>query len=117
MRHYAELKDGKVLRVIVVNDKDAPTEKQGIEFCKNLLGGEWVETDYDGKSRKQYAGIGYSYDSEKNVFISQKPYPSWTSDEKSDWKAPKEKPKDDKMYSWNEEKLEWEKEKDVRDTR
>ena len=112
MAHFAEIKDGKVLRVIVVNNSDIlvdgkESEQKGIDFCKKLLGGEWVQTSYNGNIRKQYAGIGYSYDKDKDVFISSQPYKSWSLDDKSDWQAPKEMPKDG-MYSWNEEKLEWE---------
>ena len=104
---FAEIKDGKVLRVIVVAPKDAPDESKGIAFCKKLLGGDWKQTYPDGSNRKHYAGIGYTFDKDKDAFISQKPYASWTLDVDCNWKAPVEMPKDDKMYSWDEDKLEW----------
>ncbi len=97
--HLAEIKDGKVVRVIVCND---------INWAKETLGGEWVETSYTGKIRKNYAGINFEYDKERDAFIPPKPYPSWIIDEKTcQYKAPKEMPKDGKMYSWDEKKEDW----------
>ena len=104
---FAEIKDGKVLRVIVVDPKDAPDEAKGIAFCKKLLGGDWKQTYYDSSKRRHYAGIGYTFDKDKDAFISPKPYPSWNLDVDCNWKAPVEMPKDDKMYSWDEDNLKW----------
>jgi hypothetical protein len=119
MAHFAEIKDGKVARVIVCDN---------IEWAIKTLGGEWVQTSYNTRGgihfepnsnnpskdqnkmlRKNYAGIGYTYDKERDVFIPPKPYNSWVLDEETcQYKAPIEMPKDDKLYSWNEDKLEWE---------
>jgi len=96
--HLAEIKDGKVVRVIVCND---------INWAKKTLGGEWIETSYTGEIRKNYAGIGYDYDKTRDAFIPPKPYKSWLLNEETcQWKAPKEMPKD-KMCRWNEDKGEW----------
>jgi hypothetical protein len=98
-KHLAEIKDGKVLRVIVCND---------INWAKETLGGEWIETSYTGKIRKNYAGLNYTYDKDRDAFIPPKPYNSWVLDEETcRYKAPVEMPKDGKIYNWNEAKTEW----------
>ena len=81
-------------------------EAKGIAVCKNLLGGDWVRTSYNGNVRKQYAGEGYTYDKENDVFISPQPYPSWSLNKVFDWEAPSAKP-DDGEYSWDEKAGEW----------
>lgn len=105
-KYFAEIKDGNVLRVIVVDDKDATTEESGINYCKNLLGGKWVQTSYNGTIRKQYAGKGFKYDKEKDIFISPKPYESWSIDDKGDWNAPIKQPEVPSV--WNEKEQAWE---------
>jgi hypothetical protein len=77
MAHFAELdKDKKVIRVVVINNNDitidgVESEAKGIEFCKSLLTGEWIQTSYNAKSRGKYAAIGDFYDSVKDEFIAQ----------------------------------------------
>ena len=103
MAHFAEINlDNQVLRVIVVADEH---ETNGTEWCHNLLGGTWVQTSYNNRIRKQYAGIGFTYDPDADVFVAPQPYPSWTLDANHDWQPPTPKPEGD--YSWNEEELEW----------
>ena len=103
MAHFAEINsDNQVLRVIVVADEH---ETNGTEWCQNLLGGTWVQTSYNNRIRKQYAGIGFTYDPDADVFVAPQPYPSWTLDSNHDWQPPTPKPEGD--YSWNEEELEW----------
>ena len=104
---FAEVKDGIVLRVIVIDPKDAPDESKGAAFCKNLLGGDWKQTYYDGSKRKHYAGIGYTFDFVRDAFYIPKPYNSWSLDDDCNWKAPIDRPVDDKSYNWDEEKQEW----------
>ena len=112
MAHFAELdNDNIVLRVIVVGNNDClkdgiEDETTGIIFCENLLGGTWVQTSYNNKIRKHYAGIGYTFDKDKDAFIPKKPYPSWGLDVDCNWKAPIEMPKD-KMCTWDEDNLKW----------
>ena len=89
MAHYAKLNNGKVEQVIVVHNNEllvdgVEVESKGAEFCTNLLGGEWVQTSYNNRIRKQYAGIGYSYDADLHIFIAPQPYPSWIVDENHD---------------------------------
>jgi hypothetical protein len=67
----------------------------------------WIQTSYNNNFRKQYAGIGYTYDKANDVFISPKPYPSWALDASFDWQPPTAMPVDDKMYTWNEDTTTW----------
>lgn len=108
MAHFAEIDDdGIVKQVLVVPDQE---EHRGQDFLAvDLgLGGTWIQTSYNNNIRKQYAGIGYTYDAEADVFIAPQPFPSWLLDENHDWQAPVPKPEDDLVYVWNEDKLEWE---------
>ena len=77
----------------------------------NSLGGTWVKTSYNATIRKNYAGVGYSYDTGRNAFIPPKPYESWLLNEETcQWDAPKPRPDsiDGEMWIWNETNLEWE---------
>lgn len=114
MAHFAELDDNNiVLRVVVVDNKDTSdangVEKEhiGIAFCERVLGGRWIQTSYNHKVRKQYAGIGYTYDPVKDIFISKSPFPSWVLDENSDWQAPVPMPNDGNAYNWDEAAGAW----------
>jgi len=114
MAHFAKLDDNNiVLEVHVVNNEvlDSNNEEaSGIEFLTEWSGGysNWKQTSYNGNFRKQYCGIGFSYDTEADVFIAPQPYPSWSLDSNHDWQAPEPMPNDGKMYSWNEDLLSWE---------
>ena len=108
MAHFAEIdENGIVKQVLVVPDQE---EHRGHDFLANDLGlgGTWIQTSYNHRIRKQYAGIGFKYDAEADVFIAPQPFPSWLLDENHDWQAPVPKPEDDLMYVWNEENLDWE---------
>lgn len=79
MAHFAKLDESnKVTEVIVVHnnellDNGVESEAKGIQFCQSLFGGNWVQTSYNGNIRKNYAGIGYTYDSVRDAFIPPKP--------------------------------------------
>jgi len=117
MAHFAQLENNIVTKVIVVSNQDIldengqESEQKGIDFCSNLLGGTWKQTSYNGNIRKNYAGIGYTYDEGRDAFIAPKPYNSWLLDEtKAQWKAPVDMPSDasiDKIYTWNEATTSW----------
>jgi hypothetical protein len=66
-----------------------------------------VQTSYNHNIRKQYAGVGFTYDADADVFIAPQPYPSWTLDTDHDWQPPTPMPIDDTMYVWNEDDQEW----------
>jgi len=114
MAHFVRLENNIVIQVIVVSNQDIldengqESEQKGIDFCSNLLGGTWIQTSYNGRIRKNYAGVGYTYDEGRDAFIAPKLYPSWLLDEtKAQWKAPVDMPTDDKRYTWNEETTSW----------
>jgi hypothetical protein len=114
MAHFAQLENNIVTQVIVVSNQDIldengqESEQKGVDFCSNLLGGTWKQTSYNGNIRKNYAGIGYTYDEGRDAFIAPKPFNSWLLDEATcQWKAPVDMPTDDKMYSWDEDTLSW----------
>ena len=106
MAHFAEINQiGIVTRVIVVPDE---VEAIGSQWCHNLLGGNWVQTSYNNTIRKNFAGIGYVYDEERDAFIPPKPFISWTLNEETcQWQAPIPLPDDGKRYSWDEQTLSW----------
>ena len=115
MAHFAKLNENnEVIQVIVVNNTELldeqgqEIEQKGIDFCVNLFGGRWVQTSYNSTIRKNYAGIGYQYDSANDWFKAPQPYPSWILDSDAQWQAPTPKPTDDKQYTWNELTLTWE---------
>jgi hypothetical protein len=115
MAHFAEIGlNNTVLRVIVVGNDDCKdqfgneSEVIGAKFCNNLFGGVWLQTSYNGNMRKNYAGIGFTYDSARDAFISPKPYASWVLDEATcQWVAPVARPVDDKQYIWDETTTSW----------
>lgn len=112
MAYYAQLVDNVVTNVISVHNNEllvdgVETESKGTEFCTNLFGGTWIKTSFNHRIRKQFAGVGYAYNSSADVFIAPKPFQSWTLDSNHDWQPPTAKPDDGKMYAWNETQLEW----------
>jgi hypothetical protein len=118
MAHFAEIDaDNLVVRVLVVPDAQ---ENRGQEFLADDLGlgGTWKKTSYNTQAgvhanggtpyRKNYAGIGFTFDAGRDAFIPPKPYASWTLDEATcNWEAPVPMPTDDKMYRWDEETTNW----------
>jgi hypothetical protein len=116
MAHFAELdNDNNVIKVIVVDNNDIldengnESEEVGINFCTQLLGGIWKQTSYNATFRKNYAGIGFTFDAEKDAFIPPKPFSKWVLNEDTClWEAPVAYPDDEKRYTWNDNKGEWE---------
>jgi len=114
MAHFAKVENGIVTQVIVVGNADT-ADSEGVEieaigaaFCKSLLKGDWKQTSYNGKMRKNYAGIGYTFDAVRDAFIAPQPFPSWVLNEQTcQWEAPVPMPADGKMYSWDESVKEW----------
>jgi hypothetical protein len=107
MAHFAELDaNNTVVRVLVVPDEQ---EHRGHDFLANdlKLGGTWIQTSYNNKIRKQYAGIGFTYDADADVFVAPQPFNSWSLDENHDWQPPTPMPTDGKKYAWDEDELAW----------
>ena len=115
MAHFAELDSNNVvLRVVVVNNAElldgdgVEQESLGAAFCQGLFGGTWKQTSYNGNTRKNFAGIGYTYDSGRDAFIAPQPYASWVLNETTcNWEAPVAMPTDGNLYTWNEETTSW----------
>lgn len=122
MAHYAFIGyNNKVVKVIsgvdeTVTQLDGDVEVGGSSeaweqfYAKQYLGLLCKRTSYNNNIRKQYAGIGYTYDEINDVFIAPQPFGSWTLDANHDWQPPTPMPSDasmEKPYEWNEEELEW----------
>ena len=100
MSYFAKINNEIVEKVIVA-------EQNFIDIQE----GTWVQTSYNGNFRKNYAGIGYTYDETRDAFYTPQPYPSWTLNETTcQWEAPTPYPDDGEIYIWNEETLSWDEE-------
>lgn len=108
MAHWAELDENNVVLRVLVGDNNDPNGDEGYQWLLDNLGGTWVKTSYNATIRKNFAGIGYTYDEELDAFISPKPFESWVLDEDTArWEAPVAYPTDGDMYGWDEETLSW----------
>jgi hypothetical protein len=121
MAHFAEIDSNNVvLRVVVVANKDTAdangVEKEyiGAAYLESLLGGTWKQTSYHSNIRKNFAGIGYTYDTALDAFVPPQPYPSWVlNPNTAQWEAPVPMPSDagtgepPKMYMWDEMTQSW----------
>jgi len=116
MAHYAKLDNTNiVISIEVVNNEvitdggSTEQEQVGIDFLTQLHGGVgwYKQTSYNGNFRKNYAGVGYTYDASRDAFIAPQPYPSWTLVEDTcQWTAPTTMP-DDGIYEWDEDTTAW----------
>ena len=109
MAHFAKIEDNIVTQVIVVPDN---AEDRGQDYLANDLGlgGTWVQTSYNARIRKNYAGVGFTYDSVRDAFIAPKPFNSWELDEETcKWEPPIPKPFIPEGYhcTWLEETVNW----------
>jgi len=125
MAHWAELDSNNVVTRVLVGDNNDPAGDEGYQWLIDNLGGTWVKTSYNAVAgkwrnpetnemtenagfRKNYAGIGYTYDSQRDAFISPKLYDSWVLNEDTCiWEAPVAYPNDGKLYTWDEEVTNW----------
>ena len=118
MAHFAQI-DGnnRVLNVLVVSNDDCKdengneSEQVGIDFLKALIPDpsfRWVQTSFNGNFRKNYAGIGYTYNAGIDAFVPPQPYASWTlNTETAQWEPPTPMPSDGGMYFWDETTTSW----------
>ena len=125
MAHWAELDSNNVVTRVLVGDNNDPAGDEGYQWLLDNLGGTWVKTSYNsvgGKRRnpetgemteeagfrKNYAGIGYTFDAGRDAFIPPKPFNSWNLNEDTClWDAPTPYPADGKMYRWDEDTTAW----------
>ena len=109
-----------VEQVVAVSNEVATTEQAGVDFLNNLYNTNdvWKQTSYNTSGgvhllggtpfRKNHAGIGYTYDEDKDAFIPPQPYPSWTlNDDTCLWEAPVDLPDTENRYTWNEDTTSW----------
>ena len=106
MAHFAELDENNIVTRVLVTNNEFPNE--GYDWLLENLGGTWVKTSYDATIRKNYAGIGFSYNTELDAFIPPKPFGSWLLVEgTAQWQAPIAYPTDGLIYQWDETVLDW----------
>jgi len=102
MSHFAKIDSNNIVTEVIVAEQD---------FINSGAVGDsflWVQTSYNNNFRKNYAGVGFTYDSALDAFIPPQPYPSWVLNEDTClWEAPVAYPDDDKMYEWDEETTSW----------
>ena len=108
MAHFAEIDENNVVTRVLVTDNNDPNGDEGYQWLLDNLGGTWVKTSYNGNIRKNYAGIGYTYNEELDAFVPPKPFESWTlNGETALWEAPVPYPADGILYSWDEDAAQW----------
>jgi len=117
MAYFAKLDENDVVidvhalnNIEMLTSEGVESEDMGKAFFIRWSGGysKWVQTSYNGTVRKNYAGIGYTYDRVRDAFIAPQPYPSWILNEDTcQWQSPTSMPTDGKMYQWSEEQKNW----------
>ena len=115
MAHFAEIDNDNIVKQVIVVDNSVlidefgnENEELGRQFCSQLLGGNWIQTSYNKKLRKNFAGIGHSYDASRDAFVPPKPYPSWILDENTyQWQAPIPYPESGDFFEWSERLQKW----------
>ena len=117
MAHFAKINNQNIVEQVLVVKNDVilksdgtESELKGKQFLNSILGqAKWVQTSYNGSFRKNFAGVGYTYDIERDAFIAPKPFNSWILNEDScRWESPIPYPSDGKLYTWNEDISNWE---------
>lgn len=115
MAHFARLDENNVVTMVAVVSNDDmvdengnEVESLGVAVCEAVVGaGPWVQTSYNGTIRGQYAGVGYTYDADADIFILPRPFPSWTLNADYDWEPPVAIPTEGGPVKWNEETQTW----------
>lgn len=101
MAHYAKVENKLVTQVIVA-------EAEFFDTFVDSSPGEWIQTSYNNNMRKNFAGVGHTYDATRDAFYAPQPFASWILVEDTcQWEAPTSKPDDGKLYSWDEETTAW----------
>ncbi len=117
MAHFAQLDENNVVvNVVVISNRDTSDasgeerEYIGASYCEKLFGGRWVQTSYNKTFRKNYAGVGYTYDEQLDAFIPPKPFPSWVLNQDTfswDPPIPYLPPDENVQHRWDEPTLSW----------
>ena len=117
MAHFAKIGlNNKVINVVTVNNNElldadgVEQEVLGCQFLQGITGwAVWKQTSYNANFRKHFAGVGYTYDEDRDAFIAPKPFNSWVLNEETcNWEAPVAKPDEENQYKWSEENQQWE---------
>jgi len=102
MSHFAKINQDNIVTEVIVAEQD---------FINSGAVGDsflWIQTSYNNNFRKNFAGIGFTYDKTRDAFIAPQPYPSWTLNESTcQWECPVTYPSDGKVYTWNETDQQW----------
>jgi hypothetical protein len=121
MAHFTQLDANNVVTQVIVVANSDTADANGVEkeyigsaFCEKLFGGTWKQTSYNGTIRKNYAGVGYTYNADIDAFVPPQPYASWLLNETTaQWEAPVAMPEDagtgepPKRYTWDEATTSW----------
>jgi len=108
MAHYAFLDQNNVVTEVIVGKDETDTTHDWEQYYGEIRNQVCKRTSYNGNYRKNYAGIGYTYNEQRNAFIAQKPYTSWILNEDTCcWISPIPRPTDNKIYQWDEPTLAW----------
>ena len=117
MAHFAKLGTGNIVEQVisinnaVITDANGVEQEQlGVDFINKLYNTRdvWKQTSYNNNIRKNYAGIGFQYDQQRDAFIPPKPFNSWVLNEDTcRWQSPIPYPQDGNNYKWNEQTLSW----------
>ena len=115
MAHFAELSPSNIVTSVVVvhnaelMNGDQESEAKGIAFLRSLYGhSRWVQTSYNANFRRNYAGLGFTYDAARDAFIPPQPFPSWTlNDDTCRWEPPVPMPAEGGPYRWDEDSQTW----------
>ena len=117
MAHFAKIGlNNKVINVVSVHNNElldangVEQEVLGCQFLEGITGwAVWKQTSYSANFRKHFAGVGYTYDEDRDAFIAPKPFNSWVLNEETcNWEAPVAKPDEENLYKWSEENQQWE---------
>jgi len=109
MAHYAFLDSNNIVTEVItgINETELIEGLDTETWYGNFRGQTCKRTSYNGNIRKQYCGIGYSYNAKADVFVAPQPFASWSLDDNYDWQPPVARPTDDKRYTWSEDDLNW----------
>ena len=108
MAHYAFLDADNIVLQVIVGKDETDLSEDWEQFYGDFCGQTCKRTSYNGKVRKNYAGIGYAYDAVRDAFIAPQPFASWVLNEQTcQWEAPVPMPADGKIYAWDEDAKAW----------
>lgn len=106
MAHFAQIDENNIVTNVLVTDNNYPNE--GHDWLMQTFGGTWIQTSYNATIRKNFAAIGFTYDTERDAFIPPKHFALWLLNEETcQWEAPVTYPSDNKEYKWDEDSVNW----------